>query len=75
MALFARAAPPRAAGVMMGVAQFAIFIGSTVSGRLGALYSSWSTTDFWLLHAGICAAGGLAFVLLARPLRHVLRGN
>ncbi len=73
MAFYARVAPPRISGIMMGVATLAIFVGSTASGGIGGLYGQWSASDFWLLHAAIVGAGGVIFLLLARPLRHLLR--
>ena len=32
-------------------------------GQIGGLFSTMDTTGFWLLHAGIAAAGGAGFLL------------
>jgi POT family proton-dependent oligopeptide transporter len=70
--LFTRAAPAAVNSTMVGVCYLAIFLGSTVSGRLGALYERYSAARFWLLHALIVGAGGLLLLLLAPWLRREL---
>lgn len=65
LALMARAAPLQVNATMIGIYYLATFIGSTISGRLGGLYESWSPAAFWLLHAGIVAGGGLVLIALA----------
>ncbi len=72
MGFYARVAPARINGMMMGVATLAIFVGSTASGRIGGLYGAMTPAAFWLLHAAIVGAGGVMFFVLARPLRRVL---
>jgi len=72
MALFARAAPARINGMMMGVATLAIFLGSTISGRIGGFYEVMTPAAFWMLHAAITAAGALLFVAAAPALRRRL---
>lgn len=73
LALFADRAPESRRGLMIGVQSLAVFAGSTVSGRLGGLYERWAPADFWLLHAGIVAGGGVALLAAAPWLRRVLR--
>ena len=58
--------------MMIGVYFLSIFVGSTISGRLGALYEQLSPLNFWLLHAVIVCAGGSLILLFARPLRREL---
>ena len=72
MALFTRAAPARVAATMLGVMTLATFVGSVVSGRLGALYETWDASQFWLLHAAIVGAGGGIFLVAAPWLRREL---
>jgi len=55
-----------------GVCYLSIFVGSTVSGRLGALYEHYTAAKFWLIHAAIVSAGGLLLMLLAPWLRREL---
>ncbi|KPF61511.1 hypothetical protein IP88_15670 [alpha proteobacterium AAP81b] len=64
--LFARAAPKSLNAMMIGVNSMAVFVGSTVSGRIGGLYETWSASAFWLLHASIIA-GGAVLLLALRP--------
>ncbi len=72
LALWSRAAPAPAKGVMVGVYYLSTFIGSIVSGRLGGLYEVWSPARFWSLHAGIVAAAAIAFLVLRPVLRRAL---
>lgn len=64
--LYARAAPKSLNAMMIGVNSMAVFVGSTISGRIGGLYEIWSGSAFWLLHAGIIG-GGAALLLALRP--------
>jgi POT family proton-dependent oligopeptide transporter len=70
--LFARTAPKAVNAMMIGVYFLSIFVGSTISGRLGGLYEQLSPLNFWLLHAAIVTAGGSLILLAARPLRREL---
>jgi proton-dependent oligopeptide transporter, POT family len=58
-AFFTRLAPQSINSTMLGVYFLAIFIGSTISGRLGGLYEVVSPAAFWALHAGLVALGGV----------------
>jgi POT family proton-dependent oligopeptide transporter len=70
--LFARTAPKAVNAMMIGVYFLSIFVGSTISGRLGGLYEQLSPLNFWLLHAAIVSGGGSMILLFARPLRREL---
>ncbi len=70
--LFARGAPKSLNAMMIGVNSMAVFVGSTVSGRIGGLYESWSPDRFWLLHAGIIAGGALLLLALRPAVRRML---
>jgi POT family proton-dependent oligopeptide transporter len=72
VALFTRAAPVAINSTMVGVCYLSIFAGSTISGRLGALYEHYSAANFWLIHAAIVGAGGLLLLLLMPWLRREL---
>lgn len=71
-ALFTRAAPAGVNSTMVGVSYLAIFLGSVVSGRLGALYEHYTASGFWLLHALIAGSGGVLLLLLAPWLKREL---
>src|SRR5581483_7814133 len=47
LALFSRAAPPRAAGFMIGVYYVNIFLANMIVGRIGALLENMSAVSFW----------------------------
>jgi proton-dependent oligopeptide transporter, POT family len=70
--LFTRAAPAAANSTMVGVYYLSLFAGSTISGRLGALYEHYSAANFWLIHAAIVGAGGLLLLLIKPWLRREL---
>jgi len=70
--LYARAAPKSLNAMMIGVNSMAVFVGSTISGRIGGLYDSWSPDRFWLLHAGIIAGGALLLLALRPAVRRLL---
>lgn len=72
IALFSRAAPRAVNAMMVSVYYLSVFIGSTISGRLGGLYELLSPARFWFLHAVIVGAGGLLILLFARQLRREL---
>jgi POT family proton-dependent oligopeptide transporter len=63
-ATFTRVAPRSVNATMVGVYYLSIFLGSTISGRLGALYETLSPAAFWTVHAVIVATGGALFLLL-----------
>lgn len=71
--LFARAAPPAATALMIGVLQLSIFLGSTGAGWLGRFYETTPPRTFWLIHAAIPAAGALAMWLFRRRIARGLR--
>ena len=70
--LYARAAPKSLNAMMIGVNSLAVFVGSTISGRIGGLYEVWSPGRFWLLHAGIIAGGALLLLMLRPAVRRML---
>nr|MEA2797776.1 proton-dependent oligopeptide transporter, family [Phenylobacterium sp.] len=63
-ALVSRTAPAPVNATMMGVYQLSVFLGSTISGRMGALYETLTASQFWALHAGVVAAGGVILLLI-----------
>ena len=72
LALFSRAAPPRLAGLMMGVFKLHLFAANLVVGFLGGLLGTMSGARFWLLHAALISGGAALLVLLRAAFRQVL---
>ncbi len=70
--LYAAAAPKSLNAMMIGINSMAVFIGSTISGRIGGLYEVWSPGRFWLLHAGIIAGGALLLLALRPAVRRLV---
>ena len=63
--LFTGAAPRGTRGTMIGIYTLSYFFGSVISGRLGSLYEHWSSAAFWLLHAALVGAAGVALLCIA----------
>jgi POT family proton-dependent oligopeptide transporter len=74
LALVSRAAPASVNATMMGVCFLTLFVGNNVIGWLGSYYEPLGPLSFWLLHAGIGAAGAVLVMIFARPLRRALDG-
>ena len=63
-ALVSRAAPRSVTGAMIGASSLAVFLGSTISGRLGSLYEVLPASQFWTLHAALVGLGGVVFLII-----------
>jgi len=48
----------------MGIAYMSLFVSNNVIGWIGGFYERMTPVEFWALHAGITATGGLAVLLL-----------
>jgi len=62
LAMFARVAPVRVSGTIMGVYYLHLFACNNLVGWLGGLLEKMSGTQFWFLHAAL--VGGAAAVML-----------
>jgi POT family proton-dependent oligopeptide transporter len=49
-----------------------LFIANTIIGWVGGFYEKMTPAQFWAMHAGIAAIGGLLVVLFGRRLTRVL---
>jgi POT family proton-dependent oligopeptide transporter len=63
-ALFSRAAPRSVNATLIGASSLAVFLGSTISGRMGSLYETLPASQFWMLHAGLVALGGAIMLVI-----------
>jgi POT family proton-dependent oligopeptide transporter len=72
MAFYARVAPLRLNGMLVGAASLSVFIGSVASGSIGGLYGSMDPAAFWALHAAIVGGGGAIIFAIAPGLRRFL---
>ena len=66
IALFSRAAPRSVNATMVGAASLSVFVGSTISGRLGSLYETLPADQFWALHAALVGLGGMIMLLIGK---------
>lgn len=72
LALVSRAAPAKINATMMGICFLTLFVANNLIGWIGTFYEQLGPLDFWLLHAGIAAFGGLLVLLFGPLLKHVL---
>ncbi len=63
LALFTRVSPKAVGGLMVGVYYLHMFAANMLVGWLGGLLEKMSAAEFWLLHAGLVAGGGVALLL------------
>jgi POT family proton-dependent oligopeptide transporter len=75
LALFTRLAPKQLTATIVGIHYIAFFLANQIVGRIGALYSTWDTTQFWLLHAATAAVGLVAFWLFKALVAKRLMGE
>jgi POT family proton-dependent oligopeptide transporter len=64
IALFSRAAPRAVAGTMIGVYYLHLFACNMLVGWIGGYLEKMPAGHFWLLHAGLVAAGGVGLLLV-----------
>jgi proton-dependent oligopeptide transporter, POT family len=64
IALYSRASPRAVAGTMIGVYYLHLFVCNMLVGRLGGFLETMEPGRFWLMHAGIVAAGALGLLLV-----------
>ena len=69
---FSRSAPPAVNATMIGVFYLLFFMTNLMVGWIGGFYEKMTPVQFWLLHAGLCAAAAAVLVLLHRPLKIAL---
>ncbi|MDB5472221.1 MAG: Amino acid/peptide transporter [Caulobacter sp.] len=72
MSAFSRSAPAALGTTMMGIFYLATFVTNVTVGWLGRFYETLSHAQFWLLHAGISAAGLVFLLVLGKPLTRML---
>ena len=72
LALVSRCAPAKVNATMMGICFLTLFVANNLIGWIGTFYEQMTPFSFWLMHAGIAAAGGILILLFGPLLRRVL---
>lgn len=72
LALYSRAAPPRAAATMVSIYYLHLFAANLLVGWLGGLFETMPATRFWLLHAALVGAASVAMILFAQAFGRTL---
>ncbi len=75
MAIVSKAAPPRVASTLMGVAFLSPFAAHVTAGWVGSYFDAMSPSAFWTLDAAIGAVGAAVILLLRKPLIRELDGT
>ncbi len=66
LALFARVAPQKVSGTMIGIYMLTFFFADMAAGAVGKLLEPLGGVNFWLLHAGIGAAAAVGLLIYWR---------
>ena len=72
LALVSRAAPAKINATMMGICFLTLFVANNLIGWIGTFYEQMTPLSFWLLHAGIAAAGGVLVLVFGPALKRDL---
>jgi len=64
IALYSRASPRAVAGTMIGVYYLHLFACNMLVGRIGGFLEQMEAGRFWLMHAGLVAAGGVGLLIV-----------
>ena len=72
LSLVSRMAPTKSRSLVMGIWLTTNFTGNVFAGWLGSLWSGMTPPDFFLLVAGVAAAGGVLLVLARKQLQDLL---
>lgn len=75
LALVSSAAPKGIKATMMGVVFLTLFLSNILIGWIGGFYEHMTPAQFWAMHAGIAATGGVLALVLNKPLGRRLTGS
>jgi POT family proton-dependent oligopeptide transporter len=75
LAIVSKAAPPRVASTLMGVAFLSPFVAHVMAGWVGSYFDQMSPSTFWAMDAAIAFAGAALILLLRGPLQRGLEGE
>jgi POT family proton-dependent oligopeptide transporter len=72
LALYARVAPAALSATIIGIYYLHLFAANNLVGWIGGLLEKMSAPHFWLLHAALCGAAGIIFLIAGRLFGHLL---
>lgn len=75
MALFARAAPPAANAMFIGIFYTSVFFANMIVGVVGGWYGHMTPVSFWTVQALIGLSGFLLILFFSGPVRRILRAR
>jgi POT family proton-dependent oligopeptide transporter len=72
LALYARVAPAALSATIIGIYYLHLFAANNLVGWIGGLLEKMSAPHFWLLHAALCGAAGIIFLIAGRLFGYLL---
>ncbi len=75
LAIVSKAAPPRVASTLMGVAFLSPFVAHVMAGWVGSYFDQMTPSTFWTMDAAIALAGAALILALRKPLQRGLEGD
>ena len=72
LALYARAAPAALSATIIGIFYLHLFAANNLVGWIGGFLEKMPATHFWLLHAALCGAAGIIFLVAGHFFGHLL---
>jgi POT family proton-dependent oligopeptide transporter len=72
LALVSRAAPAPVNATLMGLVFMSLFLSNTLIGWIGGFYEKMTPAQFWAMHAGIGAVGGILVLVFGGRLNRTL---
>jgi POT family proton-dependent oligopeptide transporter len=75
LSLVTKVSPARIVSMMMGMWFISSFLGNTLSGYIGLLYTTWSKQAFFGLLTALGLGAGVAMFAFNKPLRRVLSSH
>ena len=75
LAIVSKAAPPRVASTLMGVAFLSPFVAHVLAGWVGSYFDQMNPSTFWAMDAAIALAGAALILVLRKPLQQGLEAD
>jgi len=75
LAIVSKAAPPRVASTLMGVAFLSPFVAHVLAGWVGSYFDQMNPSAFWAMDAAIALAGAALILVLRKHLQRGLEGD
>ena len=75
LAIVSKAAPPRVASTLMGVAFLSPFVAHVMAGWVGSYFDQMNPSTFWAMDAAIAVVGSGLIIVLRKQLQQGLEAD